>query len=61
MSLIGVSADGKITPDELPVFQQAIVELLELEKAIAEIKLAAARSAGIDLADKLKLQPKNQR
>ena len=50
MDLISVAADGRIGADEMDSYKNAMVELVELEKAITEIKQVAAR-AGIDLEE----------
>ena len=51
MDLVTVAADGEITSEEFPLFEKAVVELLDLERAIGEIKLMAQRNAGLDLAE----------
>jgi hypothetical protein len=50
MDLISVAADGRITDAEMSCYKGVMVELIELEKAIAEAKQQAAR-AGIDISE----------
>lgn len=46
-ALIAIMADGVIDQDELPIFEKVINELLDLEKKIEELKLAAASLVSI--------------
>lgn len=46
-ALIDIMADGIIDQDELPVFENVLNELMDLEKKIEEMKLAAASLVSI--------------
>lgn len=46
-SLIDIASDGIISKDELPEFEEIMEELIDLEKRIEEIKLAAAAMISI--------------
>ena len=50
MDLVTVAADGRIVGDEMGTYRAAMIELLELEKAIVETKQQAAKN-GIDLEE----------
>lgn len=42
-TLIEITSDGVITPDEMPTFEKVMDELLDLENKIEEFKMQAAR------------------
>jgi len=46
-SLIEITQDGIISPDEIPAFAKVVDELLDLEKKIEELKLQAASMISI--------------
>ncbi len=46
-SLVEIAADGEIDLEELPAFENIMEELMDLEKKIEEIKLAAASMISI--------------
>lgn len=46
-ALMEIASDGVITPDELPDFERVLDELIDLEKRIEEVKLAAAKYLSI--------------
>lgn len=51
MDLVSVSADGMVSAEEMAAYKNAMTQLVELEKAITEAKIAAAKNAGINLEE----------